>query len=77
MVHLDFTATVRCDETACEEKQLALLALTAAGGFAFRPEKLDWQVAPGPAGVFVTYCPAHKRRLQVGATGPRVIVEGR
>jgi hypothetical protein len=78
MVLISLPAHVECDHDGCSEVQNAVLCLTVMGGFAFKPDDEHWQVTTGPAGVFMAYCPMHKRKLQVGPSGPRIItVEGK
>ena len=62
MVTLEGKAKMACEKPGCTASAPALLVLTVAGGFAFKPLVQGWQVrvAPGGMGPFSTLCPEHR-----------------
>lgn len=62
MVTLETKAQMGCDKPGCVATVPALLCLTPAGGFVFKPTTTGWQVRmpQGPMGPFGTLCPEHR-----------------
>lgn len=69
MIVPTLTAYMRCDhdrpDGGCDKALPVQLVLLVSGGFGFRPppDAKEWQVSVGPAGQFITLCPAHKQTL--------------
>lgn len=66
MVILGISATMKCDEPDCPEKQGANLILLTSGGFGFQPlgNAKGWQVRMAQNGAFNCLCPDHARLVE-------------
>lgn len=67
MIQVTLPAHMWCEEKDCKSSQPAVLFLTAAGGFCFRPSSDTWQVMTRSdgSGPIMCRCPLHREKEQL------------
>lgn len=67
----ELKAVVRCEEKDCPTAVVGVVLLTNSGTLGVGTQ--DWQMLQGEDGIFHTFCPEHRRKLEAA---PIVIPAG-